>query len=84
MDFIPWLVNDHARSKLTYVYSLKGKHKKGGNRFCTMMYHCVRSLKLSGGPAAEARSMVFIGDNFGENKNNTNLAFACDLVKYGW
>jgi len=84
VDFIPWLVCDHARAKMTYVYTLKNKFKKGGNRFCTMMYHVVKSIKTSGGPATEARTLTFIGDNYGENKNNTNLAFAHDLIKHGW
>jgi hypothetical protein len=69
---------------MSYVYTLKGKFKKGGNRFCTMMYNVIKSIKTSGGPAAEARTLTLIGDNYGENKNNTNLAFASDLVKNGW
>ena len=28
--------------------------------------------------------LVIIGDNYVENKNNYNLAFATDLVKNGW
>ena len=84
LDFIPWLMHDHARHRSTYIYTMKGAFKKGANRFCTMLYAIVKSLKLSGGVAAGARTLVFIGDNYCENKNNIDLAFACDLVKHGW
>jgi hypothetical protein len=84
LAFIPWLVTDHARGRTEYVYTLKGKFKKGGNRFCTMMYHVIKGIKTSKTAASEARELVFIGDNYSENKNNTNLAFALDLIKHGW
>ena len=49
-----------------------------------MVYHTLRALKESGTPAARARHLVMIGDNYGENKNNTDLAFCTELVQRGW
>ena len=63
---------------------MKGGFSKGANRFCTSMYHVMRALKNSGHPAASARQAVFIGDNYSENKNNINLAFASEMVANGW
>jgi hypothetical protein len=49
-----------------------------------MMYHTLKALKESGTPAARARHLVMIGDNYGENKNNTDLDFCTELVQRGW
>lgn len=84
VEFIPWLVTDHSRSRTEYVYTLKGKYKKGANRYCTMLYHVIKAIKTSGTTAAMARELVLIGDNYAENKNNVNLAFASDLIKHNW
>jgi hypothetical protein len=48
------------------------------------MYIALRALKFSGGPSAFASSVVLVGDNYSENKNTTNLAFASELVLRGW
>ena len=80
---IPWLVEDVARGRNTYIYTLKGRYKKGSNRWCSMLYTSIMALKRSGTPAARARKLILIGDNFAENKNNTNLDFVADLVLNG-
>ena len=82
--FVPWLYEDVSHQQLRYVYSLKGQHSKGANRWCTMIYHIMKGLKSSGGPTAGARTFVFIGDNYSENKNNINLAFLSDIVRRNW
>jgi hypothetical protein len=79
----------------TYIYNIVtvkhtdlvifvSRFKKGANRWCTMMYHTLKALKESGTPAARARHLVCIGDNYAENKNNTNLDFCTELVQRGW
>ena len=80
---IPWLVEDVARGRSTYIYTLKGGHKKGGNRWCSMLYECIMALKRGDHPAAAARMLVLIGDNCSENKGNQNIDFATDLVIQG-
>lgn len=60
------------------------RFKKGANRWCTMVYHTLKVLKESGTPAARARHLVMIGDNYGENKNNTDLDFISELIQRGW
>ena len=62
--FTPWLVEDVARGKKTYVYCVTGRHKKGANRWCTNMYHVIKALKTSGAKAAQAQQLILIGDNF--------------------
>jgi hypothetical protein len=62
----------------------KNMFPKGANRFCTEMYLVCRSLKFSGTPAANARHLVIIGDNYSENKNNINLAWASEMIMMGW
>ena len=44
------------------------------------MYTMIKALKESGHPAALARHLVLIGDNYAENKNNVNFAFASEMV----
>ena len=83
-EFIPWLYHDYSHRVLRYIYSLKGQHTKGANRWCTMIFNIMKGLKTSRGNTADARTFVFIGDNYSENKNNTNLAFLSDIVKRGW
>jgi hypothetical protein len=60
------------------------RFKKGANRWCTTVYHALRALKNSGHPAARARMLVLVGDNFSENKNNCNLDFLTELIQRGW
>ena len=85
LPFIPSLVHDVNTNKKVYLYSLKGRHKKGGNRFCTTMYHHFKAAKTNPtSPAACARDAVIIGDNYNENRNTTNLCFASEVIMAGW
>ena len=59
------------------------RFKKGANRWCTTVYHALQALKNSGHPAARARMLVLVGDNFSENKNNCNLDFLTEIVQRG-
>jgi hypothetical protein len=79
----PNLVMDEARQRLSYLYSVDG-YAKGANRWCTELFNCIKALKESGSPASRARVLVLIGDNFSENKNNTDFEFCADLVARGW
>jgi hypothetical protein len=84
VHFVPFLFENYATDEQVYVYSLKGKYKKGGNRWATTMHSIVRAIKERDCPAATADTLVFIGDNYGENKNNANLAFCMMMVFEGW
>jgi hypothetical protein len=42
VSFVPWLVHDMSRGRRTYVYSRKGRWKKGANRYCTQMLRVVQ------------------------------------------
>jgi hypothetical protein len=100
VKFVPWLFHNFASDMQTYIYSLKNKYKKvselfvsvlihardfqGGNRFCTMMTAILRAIKERSGPQSTAETFVFIGDNYVENKCNTDLAWANVLVSEGW
>jgi hypothetical protein len=83
-EVIPFLIEDYGRNKRSYIYTSKGRFKKGGNRLCTELYYQLRAIKFSGTRAAHARKLVMIADNASENKNNTLLAFDHDLVYHGW
>ena len=48
------------------------------------MYNLIRAVKHSDTPAASARTCVIIGDNFVENKCNTDYDFCHTLVEQGW
>ena len=60
LGFVPCLLHDVNSRQKTYIYSLKGQHKKGGNRFCTTMYHAFKAAKHSW-PSASARHAIIIG-----------------------
>jgi hypothetical protein len=47
--------------RLNINCTTSGRHIKGGNRLCTMLWHILRSTKTCGGPAASAREFVYIG-----------------------
>lgn len=83
-EVIPFLIEDYSLNKRSYIYTAKGRFKKGGNRLCTELYHQLRAIKFSGTRAAYARKVVMIADNASENKNMTLLAFDHDLVYHGW
>ena len=48
------------------------------------MYEVMRATKYSGTPAATARTAVIIGDNYVENKCNTDYDSCHTLVERGW
>jgi len=83
-DVIPFLIADLARGKDFYIYTAKGRFKKGGNRLCTSLLATFRATKEGPGPARHARHLTLIADNFAENKNNTVFAFCSHLVMIGW
>jgi hypothetical protein len=84
VNVIPFNIEDHGAQENTYIYMVKNRFRKGGNRLCTTLHAACRRSKFSGTGSAAARRVVFIGDNFSENKCNTILAFLCDLVHRGW
>jgi hypothetical protein len=45
-----------------------------------MVYHTLKALNESGTPATRAWHLVMIGENYGENKNNTDLDFCAELI----
>ncbi len=77
---IPFLIADLARGKDYYVYTAKGRFKKGANRLCTTLMTAIRAVKSGNDEASHARTLTLIADNFSENKNNTLFAFCTDLV----
>jgi hypothetical protein len=83
IPFVPGLVVDIANQKKTYVYSLKGLHKKGGNRFCSTLHYVFQGAKSAPGPGSQARHCVIIGDNYNENRNLTNFCYASECVMAG-
>ena len=80
---VPCLLEDVNNNEKNYIYHVKGAHKKGGNRFCTILYHAVMSAKRSERPSSKARVCYIIGDNYGENRNKLNLRFASEVVMRG-
>ena len=85
VPFVPCLLHDVNSNKKMYLYSLKGQHKKGGNRFCTTMFHAFKAAKSDPtSQAASARDAIIIGDNYNENRNITNMCFASEVVMAGW
>jgi hypothetical protein len=81
---IPFLIADLGRNKEYYVYTAKGRFKKGANRLCTTLLAAIRAAKRSKHESRFARKLTLIADNFSENKNNTLFAFLSDLVSRGW
>ncbi len=86
VPFVPCLLHDvNANKKMYLTYSLKGQHKKGGNRFCTTMFYAFKAAKSDPtSPAACARDAIIIGDNYNENRNHTNMCFASEVIMAGW
>ena len=83
-QLIPFLIADLARGRDFYVYTAKGRFKKGANRLCTTLLRTLRATKFSGDASRLARKLHLIADNFAENKNNTLFAFCSDLVLRAW
>jgi hypothetical protein len=67
----------------TYVYHLKNVLKKDANLCLTMVYHQIRLAKEQG-PSALADHLATIADNARDNKCDTVLAFAVELVLQNW
>jgi hypothetical protein len=80
---IPCFLENTSTGDSRYIYHLKGTFKKGGNRWCTIMYQAIMATKRSSGPASKARKLVIIADNYNENRNQLNLRFATELVMRG-
>jgi hypothetical protein len=83
-DLIPALFADLGRGRDYYVYTAKGRFKKGANRLCTALLSVLRASKNADGPSRKARKLTLIADNFAENKNNEIFAFCNWLVVLGW
>jgi hypothetical protein len=83
-NVIPFLMADLARGKDYYIYTSKGRFSKGANRLCTSLLCTYRATKEGEDDARYARRVSNIADNFSENKNNTLLCFASDLVMRRW
>ena len=56
VKYVPCLLEDVNANKKKYIYHLKGTFKKGGNRFCTTLYHGIMAAKTSGTPSSRART----------------------------
>ena len=81
-----WVVPTHISrlgAQQTYVYHLKEVLKKDANLCITMVYHQIRCAK-EGGPGAHASKLALVADNAKDNKCDTMLAFAVELVLQGW
>jgi hypothetical protein len=89
---IPFNLVNHGTGESIYMYTMKGRWKKGADRLCTALYHTIRRLKFKPdetcSPAEKAqklsRKLVLMGDNYSENKNNVLFAFCTELVQRGW
>ena len=85
MGYTPWLITNHGRREKDYIYLPQGKWIKGGNYVITQVMAMLRRIKSDpSNPQHKARRLVMVADNAGENKNNTFLAFAADLVSQKW
>jgi hypothetical protein len=81
-----WVVPTHISrlgAQQTYVYHLKEVLKKDANLCITMVYHQIRCARENG-PGAHASKLVLVADNAKDNKCDTMLAFAVELVLQGW
>ena len=83
-DLVPYLFENSATGELGYILSPKVNHAKGANRWCTNMYCMFRALKSGTGPAAAARTVDLVSDNYCEQKCNTDLHLATQFVAEGW
>ena len=80
VKLVPCLLEDVNNNEKSYIYHMKGAYKKGGNRFCTALYHAMMAAKRSERPSSKARICYIIGDNYSENRNKLNLRFASEVV----
>jgi hypothetical protein len=72
-----------SKRERSYIYSLKGSHSKGANRWCSIMHRAILASKRSDHLSADARTIFVIADNYNKNRNNTNLKFASEVVLRG-
>ena len=85
LKFVPFHVMDYAEGDQAYVYTVKGRYHKGGNRLCTTLYHVLRRSKQNADlKTSKARHLTLVADNFSDNKCNTVFQFAAELVWRGW
>jgi hypothetical protein len=84
VGFTPWNYNCAAADVRCYIWSVKGAVKKGANRLCTCLFHLWKAQKEGTDDHRFARHVSCIADNYSENKNNTDLAFASFIVAKGW
>jgi|AntRauTorckE5430_2_1112549.scaffolds.fasta_scaffold04515_3 hypothetical protein len=83
-NLVPFLIADLGRQKDYYIYMSGGRFRKGANRLCTTLLSTFRATKNGSDDSRFARKLALIADNYSENKNNTLLAFASQLVMLRW
>jgi hypothetical protein len=84
---VPWLLWNYSTNKKDYVYMVKDRWKKGGNRLISQLHAACRRVKSdykNPKKAYKSRRLVVIGDNFAENKNAEIFAWATEVVQEGW
>lgn len=81
---IPFNICNYASGESVYVYTVKNRYKKGGNRLCTVIYHMLKKIKFGTHECRHARTLYLHADNASENKNNTFFTFLSELVQKGW
>jgi len=81
---VPFNITNHSTGENTYIYMVKERYKKGGNRLCSILWHQIGKVKNSAHENRHARTLYLMADNYAENKNNTLFAFCSDLVERGW
>jgi hypothetical protein len=76
--------NPRVLSSILTLPRFPFRQNKGGNRWCTMIREMMRAAKYSGTPSARARTIILVGDNYAENKCNSDLDFCTEIVQRGW
>jgi hypothetical protein len=84
LQLVPFLISDLSREKDFYIYTAKGRFRKGANRGCTQLYFTIRASLRSTEPSRFARLLTLIAENASDNKNNVLLAFCSELGMRGW
>ena len=79
--WVPWLAQDFGKDRHDFIYMPKSRWHKDANYIITMLQALVMRTKSDyNHPNYQARRLVFIADNAGENKNNELLDWATDVV----
>lgn len=89
---VPFNLTNHGTGENIYVYHVKDRWSKGGDRLCTILYNVIRRIKTKPDEKCNeielaqktSRKLVLMADNFAENKNNIVLDFCTELVMRGW